>query len=822
MRGSRWLAVVLLLSLAAIATWFALPGATPAAAVDDRSAGVAADAVGSASGGLTDVPIVRRAAEPVEVVDADDTRGDPLQVVVAVVFADGRPAPAAEVRYWSPRTRAEIRRDEQFVERTHDVEAALQATGRVVTTDVMGRVAIDADDEGKVCARLGGAYGEAAVADWADRHAGEPVRIVLRHDVALRVEVVDAGGDPCPGIALTAELYLFSRDTGERNPSLELGKTDERGRADWPHLQARAPLPDDVVLEWSLDVRCEGNHLLDEPRRVTVEEVLSGAPIRLVVPVGGEVVVTVVDAAGNPLRSRPNLEAQGDDLYCTPTEEVGRNVYSFRQVPLGRRWVVAVPTKNINRADAEVVRRELVGPTRRGESVHVGVAMPCIEWVMTGTLRRADGVALEHVTIDLTAVAVDATGVRTAVGGGLSSFREGRLTAYLRTGVVEHLSDVVLHVASEDVGWSLDIEVPGDVRPDQQDLGAVLVPVPEGEQTLAIVEVRIDGECVTAAAGVWLQTDKGDRRARVAARASYEGSNVVFRGVPPPGPLRVACSHPGSLEMSPRRIAVGERIVLELQSAAELAVAFQADGPHFFFEGKLLPIDDDGGTSREALSDERHVLTWSKLRPGRYRLVIDVASLTVFEQELPPLAAGANRWPATGSLDLRDRIAVLHVLARGTAGQKLEARCVAVDIGATELPENPGTSEDGWLAVVRRDRDFLVAAEGHVPVRVSQPAHDIDVTLTRCTKVVLEEAAGGDVAVQFEYVREGVADAALRAFARQDGERPTDLELAAGEQWDFRCAPGTELLVHIARDGRAPTTQRVVVGTISPQIVRIP
>ena len=226
---------------------------------------------------------------------------------VLVTLGDGSPAPAAAVRFagaTADGTRAGRAAPDDDDERV-DAEAELQATGQVALTDSHGVVEVAAQPGSVLCARLGETYAEARVA--GDKRE---LRLVLRRDIPLRVQVVDADGRPRQGFEVEAKVEADSRREGKRGDSeslpFTLPLTDAAGMTVLPHAQESLAMPGPDVVAWSMRLRSTVGSKLE--RAVTADELLDGKPIRISVPVGGAIVVEVVDPDGEAVWGIVTLE----------------------------------------------------------------------------------------------------------------------------------------------------------------------------------------------------------------------------------------------------------------------------------------------------------------------------------------------------------------------------------------------------------------------------------------------------------------------------------------------------------------------------------
>lgn len=823
MRALGLLTIVVLVALGAT-WWLAWTGKTPAptpaaqaGAGTDRDDVVVASGAASAEATEHASNGVERSAVVAEAAIADDARGEGIGIEVEVVTPDQRPVAGVEVRYWPPRSPNERRRDDAVIERTDDIEAALRATGKVAKTDARGQVTIRTDEVGSLCARRDDDYAE--LRD-IDLYQGRPKKLVLVRDATLRVAVTDTSGAPCPGIDVVAASRAVTRSLGIRDDTQELGSTNEAGEVALRHLQRLAPLPGEDVIEWSLAVVLFADRPQPIRRPVTVAEVIAGTPIRLEVPAGGRAAVQVVEAMGRPCAADVQLLDEHDDAFDWLRADPRHGRVAFHQVPPGRRWTASASLALTGGKRWASARTAFVGPRSTGETVDVRVVLPCIVWTVTGTVRSAVGEALPRIDWRATATAIATDGARFDMEA-YTDIRDGRIRWNLVTPVVEKITDIVLHATFQGAPL-FDLPVARELRPEAQDLGEIVVPAIPDLQELATVEVRLAGDNVTATTTIALLA-KGEKSAQTAetSRSIVDG-RMVLRGPPPGHPLHLYVSRPGAISIVRPLTGPGERVVVELEPAAQLIVPIVTRLPSYHLEAELEPIADGARGPAQSQGDEQSQLYWERLPPGRYRLHVTAKGREVLVTDLPPLVAGDNRWPTNGgSLDLRDRMEACFVAVRNESFLLPDATLCVVPAGAVAIADEALQGDDPWLVLPDRERDVLVFAPGYVPQRVARPAGDIDVTLSRLTTLQLQETVGAEVALALEYLREGVTDAALRQLVEKLDPRQADFALGPFQVEDFSFAPGTELRIRIQREGRDVSTMQVTVGTTSPQIVTI-
>ena len=723
---------------------------------------------------------------------------------VLVVNAGGMPAAGALVRYYPPRSDAERERDHELQERLGVLEAALRANGRSATTDAHGLVELLADDCGWLCARHGDSYGEADGVD--DDVVPAFARIELVRDVALTVEVVDAEGRPCAGMLVDAEARSASRRHGTNRVDETIGPTDADGRIVVPHAASCFSWHDDVgdgelVLRCTRSANCT-EYVLAEAR-IRVTEV-TAAPVRLVVPAGGMVVVRAVDEHGEPDEVGATLYDDRDEVFDWGVAGVGGR--RFLQVPLGKRWVVRVD----HRDDVPPVAVD--GPTRSDQTIDVVVQLPPCTWrMLTAAVRRRDGVELRHAEVTVTTPRTTWT---ERVGD------DGRMSLFLSGPPGDPVAPLTVRFAHHAARpRTVTLSDPGE---GETDLGEILLEPPADEVELARCVVRCDGEVVTARAWAVLQAE-GDTVVNTLKRVvrRRDGDAFVFLGAPTSRRLVLSCTHGDCLWPGWLPIARGETKVVELERAASLAVRCEPpDVPPDLLCAEL--VDGRNEVHEQRCRATGHFV-FDQVAPGPCALRIRAGDRVVHSQRGIVLRPGRTTWPQAGALDLRGRARALRVATfdREDRGAAQDAWFLAVAAGATELPEDARNREDWWVPLPE-PMDLLIAAHGFVPTRVHDPRTDVRVELVRRTPVEFLADEGGPDRATVRVAVDPQRDALLRAF--WPCEDPVELQREPGERsfgepraYD----PGTVIEVTPSRAGSASAPRRVVVGTLPLQQVEL-
>lgn len=486
----------------------------------------------------------------------------------------------------------------------------------------------------------------------------------------------------------------------------------------------------------------------------------------------------------------------------------------FQQVPLGRTWRFFVPREAwqpIIRLDPQ---RALRGPERAGEVVRHDLRMPLHAPRLRGSLQRSDGqvLALAHVRL-------------------YCGDREGGLTDTDATGTFE-LPALVLPA---DIGGRVSLTVVHDSLPEpclldlprqwawldgalRTDLGRQVVPVDTSLPLVAEVMVTTDdGEPVGDVRVSGEATETGQPLPKLLR--TRVGDRFRFAGKQPADGLAVRVEKNG---YAAARVVVppaGSTAVV-LRREAELFVPLRWPRD----KSSVVMVDLDPGGLQGAtkwVSSGQELVHFVHVQPGRHRLsLLSANGLLHFEANVE-LQPGSNVYPGPDQvLDLREHCRILACSVGPVAACQAKPRFVLVPAGSTDLGE-AGTFDlecKDHLVLDFASRDLLVACEGFVPQRFVDVRTDLQIELVPRTQLRLSAAdPRGSPIVRIAIARHGVADALLRRFDHHNEHGPQELGLADPVAVDY--APGTELDLTLVRRGVAGPSQRVVVGTASPQEV---
>ena len=754
----------------------------------------------------------RPARDRVDVGATRDGVATPQRVRVLATWSTGGPAAAAEVRYWPVRSQAQ-RESEAAREPAGDLEVALRASGRLAIADARGVAEIEAEPGSEVCVRVGGAYGEAALAP-----DERELRIELQRDVTLRVQVADVDGRPREGLDVAVSVRAASRRAGSTEEDVGCGQTDATGQAVLPHAQRSMPVPGADVIEWRMVARCKADNELLAERAVGPADLLAAEPIRMVVPVGGTVVVDVVDPDGRSCWAGVDLE---DPIAGESRGSDRREGASwFRQVPLGRQWSVHVCDLGVE------IHQPLVGPARADDVVRTRIEWPLRSLNIQGRIVRADGMPVGGAEIVFAGKQVLRRGdsVRSR-DGSLAWARVGdfRIDGALPTSVLA-VDGATLRIEREPYCAPCTIRIERTLHPGDNDLGDVVVPVPAGEELLASVEVRCEGRPITATAWARLKGQGETGINSVQSFAWHAGDMIALCGPRPGVPLALACGHQDCVAQCDLPIRLGEHKVVDLQPAAKLKVTIVPPAvPSPLMRAELGAADGRPISGYFGGADED--FEWRELAPGRYALRFFADQRLLLEVPAIDLHAGTNVWPADGApLDLRRSVSAIHLDLRTADGDVPidDAQAFAVAAGAMEPPVDRDLHElcfrldhAAWFVPLDQPTDMLVTAKGFVPVRVSNPTADTTVRMQRCTTLRLTAPTGPGVTTIVRVVDDAVRDPWLRRLDEDNQHEPFEVK-DPDEPIELAYAPGTVVEVVVVRADVDGPAQRVTLGVRGP------
>ncbi len=648
------------------------------------------------------------------------------------------------------------------------------------------------------------------------------LRILLRADRTLRVQVIDHAGQAAGGVAL--RLMMTWSDAGE--PSLvDLGVTDDVGMLVAPHVQekvlaeqrrrARSGPPTSLAVSPQLQgIEATGMSIdLDQ---------LPPESLRLQIPPTGSVALEVIDKRESQsgaflttsllstiATAREVLSAQAASAIGfeeQPAQRGMRVVFPF--VGLGGRLRTA-PQALGRQPDA--IQIEVVGPRSAGEEVLVRVSLPAPGPLLRARVLDDAGRPLRRRHVSAHLAIGDERTARTDttdgdgelwlpigarfVGQPVQSVQlEGLRAAYwgasgrmvrvepsgITVGGITHLGDLTLHEAPriasgrvvDDIGRPVD-EVGLDVYP-------VMVPG-ESKRPIALpVSVRLRPNGAFEIRGFVRDEELEIRRE---GRDDFEPESVRFR--PGVDDLRIVLRRVCFVLVELVHDLPFEQIVLLRLHAVN--VANQAEHT----QSVSVPIDA-----------QRARLVLGQLPIGRYsiqvRLPHDPVPLAVVDGV--EVTRGIANDPRLREVDMRGRVRVVHVQVVEGDGQPIRGE------GRLDVPS---ASNAALASMQLRDGVFRVplgTSAVHATIRVKgwcdHDVHDLDADRT----IRLQPAFAVRVRLAPQVaLPQGVT---LHAFTRRKGQGvPPDLKsmrerrgpiYGSGDPGELQAEPGV-FLFRIAR-----------------------
>ena len=741
--------------------------------------------------------------------------GSPATPRIVAVFGEQlEPVQGATVRFLPPAAAAALPMvHKRFA--TEDCEHLLHDLGASAVSDARGLVTALVEPGTKVCARLGDRYGEAF---WpADVPASAPLSIHLQRDFVLRVEVVDEAGAPVPGLHVAIEARMLSRLAGEQQDFARTGPTDARGLASVPHLQERVLLPGPGVLSYALRLSFELPQLEAAARSITADELFAAQPIRLVVPLGGDVELRLVDADDLPYRRwSPRLEDVADEVACAATS-AAPGIWRYVGVPLGRTWWVSTG------GAVASVSTEFVGPQRAGESVRLELRIPRRTVRMRGRLLQ-DGAPLAEVGVKLEAEHGFEPEPSAGPGDQLVTDRSGRFAIRVSVPIDAPARELTLVVQHPCLAKDTKVRTGAPTGAADIDLGDLVLPPFAAAEPLLVVRAIDGSEDRSHSVSVQVMARRqGQRYSAVPLQQRHTARGLELWGLRPLGELRIWVSHPECCNHS-QVVREGEHVTVSLQRCGALwAMVLLPPAPSDAIQLGVESLDVEPPLWTKADVEGKGQWCWSRLPPGRYRIVARIDGGPEQRSEPFVVHAGANRWPVDGGpCDWRHLGRFVHIEVVDAANGARLTDASLMRVVREAAPDGGGerieSAQAWWLA--RVDGPELVAtAPGYVPVRLPAPMVDSVVSLRAMTRLRLFPSPSGG-STRLSIVHHAVADPLLRSFDEQLHESPQVFDGVESRELLF--AAGTELEIVSVVDGRDGPAQRVLVIAAEQQEVRLP
>lgn len=618
-----------------------------------------------------------------------------------------------------------------------------------------------ADDQAEVVVPRGGGdlLVGARLGEWWGMRSfpaviGELEYLELEHDFGVTVQVVDPEGQPRAGVPVV--LGLEARNRLRRVGALVRSEGAE-GIAHFPHVQHISGFQSAVSAFVGFGFPCA-----DPPEHSIDRENLTAAPIRLVMPETGSVLLRLEDPAGESVRDGRSvwLEADRDDggsgrtlsrstsrlRYQAAVEEDESGTLLFEHVGVGLDLRAFSPVRGF-----EPVVARGPGPGRPGERVELTLRYGEVLPTFTGQIVDAAGTPLADRALRLLVRSPRfALGTATFSTRGKSDERGAFRLVLDRGPVLDDSAFVELQVLS---GSNVERFGPtgfrGEVTAGVHDLG--VIPVAGAGVLLSGRVVDDRGEPIRSAMVTpkrrqrlnmpgdrWMWVDCSDLRARTDEEGRFE-----IRGEAEVGEYQLEAYHWGHLvEEVP--VALGSidlRIVLRRESQLAGSLLVDEGVPVALIELRIRPLDteDHGRTAR--IADDGTFL-FHALAPGRYEARLGLRGderplVDPFVVEVP--SGETARPPGLQQVDLRGVLRGITVTVVDEDGREIDAmleyRPIEEGSGGAKVPVKSGRA-----AFILRGSaaDLRVGGEGFRTQGFEGVSSDLHVVLRRGTPVRLQ------------------------------------------------------------------------------------
>jgi hypothetical protein len=664
--------------------------------------------------------------------------------VRVVAKATGQPVAGAEVDWINSSSQDRIDQTGGSYEwLSRDRERVARRFGWHARSDTSGVVRAAVVDWCAVFARHGDDYGSVCIDTIEEEAPSEGWRIELVGDLNLRVQVLDAAGQPAPGVPIAVAQH------GTDGASLQLWRWMARserpdGMTVIRHLQEMDPESNGNLLlpttaTWRVRVDLPG---CSDPGVAFDREAPPTDPVVLRLPPCGRV------AMRTEWQRQLTTERPSTGLYKGELGDCNAQNNAWSQAPDENGWTqypwipVGASYVGFSHLNATLIEQQFFGPTIAGQEVRVVLAMPDDTIVLTGRLldERRELIRGKTLSVDLSSSSV--------IGGDrICTDAQGRFIFALgkpRGGDKLHRFEV--QKDQTPLRASLG---PRDLRPGPQDVGDLVFD--QGPRLVAgrftdkdrpytkRVQVQVEHTPATGGGGTtvdnWYSVDD------LTMGQDGEG-NFAVHGTSEPGRYRLTFPAWDHLPIAPIEFPVGASdLVVQIAagtplSATALLPAGAPDGIKAVLraDAKGTPnaaerLDQDRNDRfrftanlRSQGEPDRQKAEWLHLPSGTYTLELRLWGikepiLVIPDVTVPPPTAGD---PRLDDIDLRDKVAMIDVRAVDAVGKALtrEHSCLVFLQPQDPLHEWIGfqVPERGVSLLVKPGPiDLLVAAEGYRP-----------------------------------------------------------------------------------------------------------
>jgi hypothetical protein len=454
-----------------------------------------------------------------------------------------------------------------------DIEELVDLAGERFVTDERGEADLPFYGEGM---RITARHEDRFTYAWLDGSETQPLRIELFVDRELEIQVVDASGQPAPGVPVAIVLETL-------RGANELWKGVTEGEAGLAHLRHA-----DVRLSEAYGLgrlAAELDIPTKSPVDVTFEpDPWPSDPLRIELPETGSVTVRLFDAAAGPYekRARVNLYVEREDGEGAPARRVNFERRTETGVAIFERVGLDTQMRVLARSEDELKPRsdELQGPSRAGEQVELSITFDERYPRVVGRLLEPGGRPLASHPVE---TRVLTTSVKRRSGNShdrVVTDGEGRfqvvISQALREGGTRTLELRARAAGGTSADLSAQLDLSGALPDEDFDVGDVqLEPAPlicaghvvdDSGAPVAGARVRLDYARMIAGAN-----GRKDWQRASTATTGPDGA-FELRGDVLPAELRVFATKSGWSHSGPSVVAAGScDLILRLERNGSLA-----------------------------------------------------------------------------------------------------------------------------------------------------------------------------------------------------------------------------------------------------------
>lgn len=502
------------------------------------------------------------------------------------------------------------------------------------------------------------------------------VRMFLRPDESLALEVRDAEGQPMPG----APVAIFQGARFDEARPVWTGITDADGTRRIRHFQ-----------EWRAgDLGGRFAAVLQVPNKDVVAVEFPGSPLpaeplQLQMPATGRLEVLITDQAGNPILSECQLSvgASRKQPLALNLPVSSRADWTRQQKPLGEAAVVfpyvglglELATFLRHNADERGSRREVLrGPVEPGQVVRVALPIGPEFAVLAAQLVLPDGQPFEG------SLGLSLTSVKGVLAlGRMNTLEDGRGDYLLRANTEGLALNLDLRAERDEFAWGLRQPL-GPIGPGmRRDLGTLMLRnLDEVARGTVVDDLGIP--IVNASVRLQQFVQQGDKTDWVdapLARTSTDSEGRFRLACPvPPAAIRLQVQAANHFPKASDPFAPGVELAIQLDRHGVLLgrILLPEWMPRDAATVSLVSQNDRSRNRTVPLRTRRNgQFAIGALVPDRYDLSITVRNFSepLFQLGGIQVGPGDNRDPRLANLDLRGWLHRYALTAVGPRGEPL-------------------------------------------------------------------------------------------------------------------------------------------------------